>query len=123
MKRAALVLMLMAGGCQTPSKPMEVLTPHKLSAAETTAIHDGVRRVLKDPESARFGTIVAGANADGVVTACGWVNAKNSFGGYTGEKPFLGILTDGGFVTAAVGGDSTDVAVTMTMCSRSGLML
>ncbi len=40
---------------------------------------------LNDPESAKFGKIVARTN--GVV--CGYVNAKNAMGGYAGEKGFI----------------------------------
>lgn len=42
---------------------------------------------LKDPESAKFGKVVF--REDGVV--CGYVNAKNSFGGYAGEKAFISL--------------------------------
>lgn len=43
---------------------------------------------LKDPESAEFGTIFV-RDAGGIVSACGSVNAKNGFGGYTGDKSFI----------------------------------
>lgn len=123
MKRAALVVLLLAGGCQTQPAPQEVYTSTDLTSAQIQAVHTGVRGALKDPESARFGSIVAGTNADGVVFACGWVNAKNSFGGYTGEKPYMGVLTSGGFAPVAIGGDRNRVDVTMSMCARSGLTL
>lgn len=39
---------------------------------------------LKDPGSAEFGSVwTDGGNA------CGWVNAKNSFGGYVGIQRFI----------------------------------
>ena len=41
---------------------------------------------LKDPDSAQFTGIVVAAE-HGLV--CGWVNAKNSFGGYVGYRPFF----------------------------------
>lgn len=40
---------------------------------------------LNDPESAKFGQVVF--REPGFV--CGYVNAKNGFGGYTGEKGFI----------------------------------
>ncbi|WP_139184185.1 hypothetical protein [Tsukamurella pulmonis] len=47
---------------------------------------------LKDPESARFGDVTSGSERrDGgtrVWDVAGTVNAKNSFGGYVGTKPF-----------------------------------
>ncbi|KHE04764.1 MULTISPECIES: hypothetical protein [Citrobacter] len=46
-----------------------------------------VKETLKDPESAKFESFFhsSGEN-DGYV--CGTVNAKNSYGGYTGKKKF-----------------------------------
>jgi hypothetical protein len=41
---------------------------------------------LKDPESARFTGLVI---APGKGLVCGWVNAKNSYGGYVGYQPFF----------------------------------
>jgi len=48
-----------------------------------------VAKQLKDPESARFGNINVGKFSNGDLILCGWINAKNSYGGYTGMKPFL----------------------------------
>jgi len=45
-----------------------------------------VRSALKDPVSAQFEDVRA---ADGEGVVCGLVNAKNSYGGYTGFKIFL----------------------------------
>lgn len=41
---------------------------------------------LKDPESAKFSAIYAAG--DSSLVACGHVNAKNSFGGYSGDELF-----------------------------------
>lgn len=41
---------------------------------------------LKDPESAHFTDLV---NRTDHHVVCGWVNAKNSFGGYVGFRPFV----------------------------------
>ena len=43
-----------------------------------------VEDLLKDPDSAKFTRV----KVKGVVV-CGYVNAKNSFGGYTGAKAFM----------------------------------
>ncbi|HEY5085771.1 MAG TPA: hypothetical protein VII66_00295 [Gemmatimonadaceae bacterium] len=48
-----------------------------------------VTRQLKDPESAQFSDVTAHV-VGGVVVACGYVNAKNGFGGYTGQTEFVG---------------------------------
>ena len=55
-----------------------------------------VKDTLKDPESAQFESFYkASGEKDGYV--CGYVNAKNSYGGYTGKKPYyVYIETDNG---------------------------
>ncbi|MBA5777101.1 hypothetical protein H2509_08160 [Stappia sp. F7233] len=120
-----LISAFIVSGCQSTatSAPPEVHEPYELSSAQISTIHAAVRGVLKDPESARFGEIVAASNSEGVVSACGWVNAKNSYGGYTGDKPFLGVLTKGGFVPVSVGGTSNETAATLRVCARQGTAL
>jgi len=48
-----------------------------------------VKAKLKDPESAQFSGVYFHRGADGVPMTCGKVNAKNSFGGYTGSERFF----------------------------------
>lgn len=62
-----------------------------------SASNSGVKSVLKDPESANFKNQSVGR--DGYV--CGQVNAKNSFGAYSGFKKYLSkngmtVIDDGG---------------------------
>lgn len=52
-----------------------------------------VRDHLKDPASATFGDIRLVKTSTGKV-ACGMVNARNSFGGLTGMKPFTVMFSD-----------------------------
>ena len=59
-----------------------------------------VRRLAKDPDSVNFRSTWIGrlATSDGkgaIEVACGYFNAKNSFGGYTGYQRFIGSV---GFV-------------------------
>lgn len=75
-----------------PKPPAEPVTPIKLTGAEIETVKTGTRKGLKDPASARFGTMLAGTDKDGSVIVCLLVNAKNSYGGYTGEKPQMGML-------------------------------
>jgi len=51
---------------------------------EIIAARNAVTERMKDPESVRFGEVV---NRSG--TVCGYVNAKNSFGGYAGDTAFI----------------------------------
>lgn len=50
---------------------------------------DMVLQKLKDPKSAEFRDVYFFQGSDGVPMTCGQVNAKNSFGGYTGFKHFV----------------------------------
>lgn len=60
----------------------ETVTPRIKQIAERS-----VKAVLKDPGSAQFSKLTA-FTVDGVLTVCGSVNAKNSYGGYTGPQRF-----------------------------------
>ena len=48
-----------------------------------------VKQRLKDPESAEFSSVHTVDNQDGIIV-CGYVNAKNSFGGKNGMQRFVG---------------------------------
>ena len=54
---------------------------------------NAVKNVLKDPDSARFGKLYLNKYADTNASwaLCGYVNAKNSLGGYTGDKRFISL--------------------------------
>lgn len=73
-----------------------------LTAERETQAKQSVLATLSDPESAKFGTIIAVGDpakpADSV--ACGLVNAKNAYGGYVGFTPFVAV---GGEVVIGVG--------------------
>lgn len=70
---------------------------------------DAVRQQLKDPESARFTGWRAWEVRDGVYSAAGAVNAKNSFGGYAGDSLFScdATVADGEISATAI--DASDV--------------
>lgn len=50
---------------------------------------DAVRAKLKDPGSARFEGVFFNRGADGIPVVCGYVNSRNSFGGYSGAQRFV----------------------------------
>ena len=51
-----------------------------------------VRQTLKDPDSAKFNSFYR-QFGDGVGYVCGIVNAKNSYGGYVGNRNYYVHLT------------------------------
>jgi hypothetical protein len=77
-----------------------LLSPAVLTAAEKNQLAGQVKDILKDPESARFTWAVARPNTD---VYCFTVNAKNSYGGYTGHV--LGsaamVVTEAGYIFLA----------------------
>lgn len=45
--------------------------------------------MLKDPDSAKFYDVHVSINTKGDKSVCGFVNSKNSYGGYVGKQPFF----------------------------------
>ena len=62
--------------------PTVAMTPEIADAAETS-----VKGELRDPTSAQFSGLTA-LQDEGSIDVCGFVNARNGFGGYTGAVPF-----------------------------------
>ncbi len=88
--RSVILAAAALGACAT----IPPLTPMPLTPAQIKTVEEGARRGLKDPDSAKFEGIVGGRNAQGDVFACGYVNSRNSFGGYVGMQPFGGMITN-----------------------------
>ncbi|WP_147455476.1 hypothetical protein [Solilutibacter pythonis] len=62
----------------------------KWFGAETiVAAERAVRAELKDPDAAQFRDVRANYTEEFGVVACGRVNGKNEFGGYTGFRCFV----------------------------------
>ena len=64
--------------------------------AEKALVLDAARQVIKDPDSAKIPTLVVMPNPRGAgLIFCGFLNAKNSYGGYTGNQMFAGRIIIG----------------------------
>lgn len=76
-------------GCQTDSENGPPLASASAvpDAVAFEQAKKGVTAVLKDPDSARFDSLRRRTTSN-LDLVCGKVNAKNSFGGYTGSKLF-----------------------------------
>ncbi|MFN3731289.1 hypothetical protein [Comamonas testosteroni] len=75
---------------------------------------------LKDSESARLKNLAAKKNGMAVIDLCGDVNAKNSYGAYSGYERFYGVIAprvDGADVYAILGIGSAAAE----MCRQRGL--
>jgi len=97
-------------------------TPVNVTPAMRASIEQGTRQALKDPMSAMFGTIRAARFPDGRLFVCGYVNAKNSFGGYVGEKPFTGYLYPGGhFQFTSLASSEGEMMGARYVCQQAGI--
>lgn len=112
-----------AAGGPAPTAQAPQAAPFALTAAHTKTIQAGVRSSLKDPDSARFGAMRAAKDTKGAVVVCGFVNAKNSFGGYTGDQPFVGTLSEAPalFLVAMFGGTDSERFAVRKVCAEHGL--
>ncbi|WP_342640937.1 hypothetical protein [Rhodoligotrophos ferricapiens] len=102
------------------SRPLE---PIVLSDADLTKVRAGLENGLKDPESLRLNRVVAGRAENGLVTVCGLANAKNGYGGYTGRRPFIGVMTPKTMVVISYGQTDDEARHVKIMCERRGLTL
>lgn len=129
---AAGALVILLSSCQqsvidnaTNDIPPSVAS-YDLTNADIKAVEKGVRVSLKDPNSAQFGNMMAMKRSDGMIAVCGYVNGKNSFGGYVGMTPFMGLLDHSpapSFGVAGMGGDDIETQVTLAFCRKAGIYL
>lgn len=93
---AAVFLTGCATHTPTPLPPVSVTTPSEQERAQIISI---VLKGLNDPDSAKFGDILV-IDQKG---ACVAVNAKNTFGGYTGyQQAMLGGVKNIGLQLLAI---------------------
>lgn len=87
---AAIVAVVAIIAIAKPSKsdPEPTIGPVHLSWFQTRKVKKAVKEVLKDPGSAEFGSIYARQTEHDWIDVCGFVSARNSFGGMTGMQPF-----------------------------------
>src|SRR5262249_11250622 len=71
--------------------PGEQYKLEQLSSEAVAVMQATIRRALTDPDSAKFGELRSGRDAKGLLHVCGWVNAKNSFGGYNWHAAVHGL--------------------------------
>ncbi|MCG8272376.1 hypothetical protein MIC97_12785 [Aquamicrobium sp. NLF2-7] len=95
-----------------------------VSPAIAERVKEGIAAILKDPESARFGDFTAAMTPDGAIYVCGTVNARNSFGGYAGSSPFVGVLANDNapFKVERLGSDENEIARVITRCQAVGAL-
>jgi hypothetical protein len=110
---------LILTGCATVGPT----TPYVLSAADVETVESTIRYQMKDAASAQFRDLQGAKSASGDVLVCGWVNGRNSFGGYTGFMPFAGRLGGFGFSLGMLAADNADANVVAHQCRQAGLIM
>jgi hypothetical protein len=138
---AVLACIVILAGCGTTGRsntserkalrPVTTLIP--LTDSQEGSVHQGIRERLKDPQSAIFGQMISGPipGRVGSTLVCGWVNAKNSYGGYAGDKPFTGLiiglpddaLVAPSFILIGMGGTDRETDTVLKHCALQGLPL
>jgi hypothetical protein len=113
-------VVVLLGACTTTSLSG---TPVALTDRQKSIIRSSIVAQLKDPDSARFGPMAAIATPDGQMIACGFVNARNSFGGYTGMQPFVGHFGPGNFIISANGSTPPMYDYVLDQCRRAGVLI
>ncbi len=120
-KLAALILITSVGACapKITAPDLSRASIIELSKSQKELVYKGVRESLKDPDSAKFGTMKSGVDEKNLISVCGYVNSKNSYGGYVGMTRFLGVINpetnNFGIVDIA---DSSGIEL---VCERLGL--
>lgn len=107
--------------------PANKMPPREATAPEIALIRAGMREDLLDADSAKFArvAIYQSGKENGILFACGMVNAKNSFGGYAGFHVFWAPLVEmeGKLVTTGIiAFDRPKSPVGTLMCKRNGDM-
>jgi hypothetical protein len=115
---------VLLAGCMSSSQPPSAPPPPTMAArndpvmltdADRAAIETGVRAALGNAGNATFRTMIATKGADGIVTACGYVDT----GG--GDKPYVGTLAGGAFTMTRKGGTAEETIATHTACGHKGI--
>lgn len=128
---ALLAALSAPAACQattTRELPAPKTIPYQLSNEDLAAVKRDLPERLKDPSSALFGAMSGSIDTAGVVKVCGYVNARNSFGGYTGQQPFTGILASNRegkrvFAVTGIGDGSYGSIAILALCQRNGITL
>lgn len=98
-----------------------IAATHKATSKELATIKQAFSDRLKDPYSVKLKDVQI--KEDG--TVCGEINAKNSYGAYTGYTRFNGVYfardKNGNPFAMILAIDDGDSAIAQTMCTKAGL--
>jgi len=95
--------------------------PETLSMQQAQAVSTAFEGVLIDHKSAELSDLKSATSANGTLSVCGYINAKNRFGGYTGKLPFFGSFRGEAFELRTVGQDRDTLHQVMNRCQMFGI--
>ena len=107
--------------CLLASAAHAAFDHHDLSTEEAETVKAAITKRLKDPDSAKFGALAAVKYRDGIIV-CGTVNAKNSYGGYSGASPFVGEFVGAMFQLQKFGDNSSEMYHVLARCQNAGAL-
>lgn len=100
-----------------------------LTEDERAIIAAAVKKQLKDPDSAQFRWLPFVEDNLGKNAYCAWVNAKNGFGGYSGDTIFVTTVTFNGeaiddvSAVAIAGSENFRSETATALCRALGYMM
>jgi len=121
-KIAALLLSLAIAACSStsqgpsPARPSGPAGQVTLTEADRTQVQSVVKAQLAN-EAATFRTILGQSGADGTTTICGYVNSGS------GDTPFVGQMTRGGFALSDIGGPTDRTIAVQKACHGKGIYI
>jgi hypothetical protein len=134
MKKLLPVLLLAGCATNAPATAPQVdktgwtYEPYELTAQQRTVIEKTISAELKDPDSARYSRFkarkVVRPGNQVAIELCVFVNAKNSYGGYSGATPYMGEFpheTPTQFKIMGLRG-SEHAQFMSQVCARNGLL-
>lgn len=133
MRTALVTLCLAVSACAPSLQELQSADtgPPPERAAGIAMIEEAIRGSLKDPDSARFEwpngfahgwyQVPFGQRYIGWIT-CGTVNAKNSYGGYTGRTAAIGVISNGAVIAYNVDSNvHRDMPFVAAACEKIGV--
>lgn len=85
----SILLLILGGYVIFASSPNTESKDERDNIARIRIAKENIQKVLVDPQSAEFNHVYVKKDKSGKKIICGYVNAKNRFGGYTGYEKFI----------------------------------
>jgi hypothetical protein len=129
-KNLTYVSLVLLCGCSKAGPPSELLSAaerRELTPIEKASLTGALAQTLKDPNAAQFKWVpVIMLEREGIFDYCGYVNGRNSYGGYVGFQKFYAQISknDKGQFTRGlirtIASDDVGTMATDGLCEKHG---